>query len=318
MLIALCLISAAIFTYSDSAAESVCINLKEEAVVRADGVVLKDVADLQSADSKSIETLAQTPLCAAPPFGVTATLSRNQILDILRKNAGFAPDARFTGATIVQIRLEGKPVQPEEIARIIKRHIAETTSWKESEIEIQSVENLEGIDLPPGDVHLQVSSRSPVVGRGKIVFPVEALQDGKVRRMFWTTARIRIHAEMITAAKAIRPGMTVLAEDVIRSRKTISDVYVSCLRTPDEILGKISRRAFSPGDPLVREAFIHPYLVKSGETVHLRLERSGLVLTALGRAEQDGRLGQIIKVRSLEFSTLLNAQVTGKAEARIQ
>jgi flagella basal body P-ring formation protein FlgA len=318
LLIVVCLICIALSINPVSAAGPIVINLKEQAIVQSDSIVLKDVAFLQGTDSSRLEKLGQTPLGAAPPFGVTSTLSRQQIIELLQKTAGVIPESSFSGAAIVQIKLKGRPAESEEIARLLKSYLAKTTNWKESEIEIQFIANLEGIELPPRGAYLQVSSRLPITGRGKILFPLEAVQDGQILRRFWTTVGIRIHAEIMTAAKAIRPGMTVASDDIVLSQADISDINATYLRTQDEILGKISNRNFSPGDPLTREAFSNPFLIKHGETVQLRLERSGLVLTALGRAEQDGRLGQIIRVRSLEFSTPINAQVTGKAEAKIQ
>jgi flagellar basal body P-ring formation protein FlgA len=318
LLIAVCFISIAFSMHPGLAAGDIVINLKEQASVLSDTIVLKDLADLQGTDSAAVEKLGQTPLGPAPAFGFTSTLSRHQIIDAFQKAAGVVPGARFSGATVVEIKLKGKPVEFEEIERLLKNHLSRTTSWKESEIEIQSIEKLEGLELPPGEAQIQVSSRSPLVGRGKIIFPLEVVKKGQVLRMIWIAANIRIHAEIVTAAKSIRPGVAITSDDIIQAVAYIYETNASCFRSLDEILGKISKRNFSPGDPLTREAFFNAFLIKHGETVQLRLERNGLVLTALGRAEQDGRLGQIIKVRSLEFSTLLSAQVTGKAEARIQ
>jgi len=49
----------------------------------------------------------------------------------------------------------------------------------------------------------------------------------------------------------------------------------------------------------------------------LRLQRNGIVLLSRGRAEQDGKLGQIIRVRNLDFSNVLKAQVTGRSEVML-
>jgi len=89
------------------------------------------------------------------------------------------------------------------------------------------------------------------------------------------------------------------------------------MRNVDDVTGMAAKRSFSPGDPLTLESLTKPFLVKSGDTVHLRLERNGLVLTSLVRAEQDGQLGQVIRVRNLEFSSVLNAKVTGRAKVEI-
>jgi flagellar basal body P-ring formation protein FlgA len=318
LLSAICLISFAMSLQPVSGAEKIVINLKEQVSVQSNGIILKDVADLQGTDSDQLDKLAQTPLGAAPHLGVVVTLSRYQIIGFIQKAFGPIQTIDFSGAEAVQIKLKGRPVESEEIARLLKAYLIQTTPWKESEIEIQSIEYPQGIELPPGEARLQVSSRLPVTGHGRILFPIEVTQDGQVLRNFWTTAKIRVNAGILTAAKSIRPGKVVGSEDVVQSAATIGDLHATYLRTPDEILGKVSQRNFFPGDSLTLEAFANPIIVKRGETVQLRLEKSGLVLTTSGRAEQDGRLGQTIKVRNLEFLTLLSAQVTGPGEAKVQ
>jgi flagella basal body P-ring formation protein FlgA len=320
LLSAICLIlfAASLHPVEGRAAGPVIIKLKEQVSITSDKVVLKEIADLQGADAVHLEKLAMIQLCNAPPFGITLTLSQHQVSELIQKTAGSIPEMSISGAAIVQIILRGRKIASEEIEPPLKAYLAATTCWKESEIEIRSIENLEGVEAPPGEIQLQVSSRKDVMGHGRILFPVEILQGGQVLRSFWPTAEVRIHAEIVKASRSIHPGVAISPEDTVLLPAENADLHADYLRSPEEILGKISNRNFAAGEPLMRRAFVNPFLVKHGETVLLRLERNGILLTAPGQAEQDGRLGQTINVRSREFSTLLKAQVTGPAEVKIQ
>jgi flagellar basal body P-ring formation protein FlgA len=317
LLFIFCLIAFAVPIQSVFGVDNIVINLKEQAFVQSDSIVLKDIADLQGTDSAQIEKLAQTALGAAPHPGLVSALSRYQILARVQEAQSPTPEIRFSGAEVVQIRVQSRPVESEEISQIIIGYLARTASWKESEIEIQSIERTQGIELTP-NMHLRISSRLPITGRGKIIFPIEIVQGSQTVRNFWVSARIRINAGILTATKPIRPGRVINPEDIVLSAANIDDLRHTYFSKADEVVGKISERNFSPGDPLTREELSDPLLIKRGDAIQLRLERSGLVITAQGRAEQDGRLGQIIRVRNLEFSTLLSAQVTGQAEAKVQ
>jgi flagellar basal body P-ring formation protein FlgA len=312
-----CLIAFVVSIQSVFSADNLVVNLNERISVQSEIIVLKDIADLQGTDSEQIEKLAQTPLGSAPRPGVVSTLSRSQILDRIKKAQASIPEIRFSGAEVVQIKVQSRLAEPEEISRIIKEYLAQTSVWKESDIDIQSIERTQGIELS-ANMHLQISSRLPITGRGKIIIPIEIVQGSQVLRNVWVSVRIRINAGILTASKQIRTGKVIGMEDVVVSAANIDDLQSTYLSKPDEVVGKISERNFSPGDPLTREGFSDPLLIKRGDAIQLRLERSGLVITAQGRAEQNGRLGQIIRVRNLEFSNLLNAQVTGPAEARVQ
>lgn len=301
-----------------SAAERLVINLKEDAAVVSNKVFLKDVADLHGPDPNQLEKLAQISMGSAPAFGETAVLNRHQISELLEHTVGRLPSDIFAGASAVQIRLQGRQVSADEIAPILKSHILETTPWRESEIAIRSLSNLKGIELPPSEGELRLSSSAAITGQRRVLAPIEILHAGKSVRSFWIAAEIGVRAEVLTAAKRISSGKIIASADVVQKCVEITDLRASYIRNPEDLMGKASRRNFSPGDPLTQESFSDPFLVKNGETVRLCLERDGIVLTSLGKAEQDGKLGQMIRVRNIDFSKLLKAQVTGRAEAKLQ
>ena len=223
----------------------------------------------------------------------------------------------MAGAPIVQIRLQDRDARVEEIVPVLKTFLEETTPWMEREIEILSIENLEKIRMPIGESDLRVSAKTPVFGKGRILVPFDVIGDGKNLASFWVTAEIRVQAAVITAAKRIPYGKTISQGDIATVETEIEDLNGAFFRNAGEVVGKMSKRSFSPGDPLTPEFFKKPFLVNSGDTVHLRLERNGLIFTSLARAEQDGRLGQVIRVRNLEFSSVLKAKVTGRAQVEI-
>jgi flagella basal body P-ring formation protein FlgA len=263
------------------------------------------------------EEFARFPVCDAPEFGTVDTFSRHQIKKIILQVTDSAPEIQLTGAPIVQIRAQSRRAKAEEIVPVLRDFLAATTPWREKEIEVLSINNLEKIELPCGTFDLKIASRSPVFGRGRILAPFDAVRDGKTLTSFWVTADIRVTAEILTAGKTIPYRKKVDSEDIESVVKEIEDLNAAFITEPGEIMGKITKRSFSPGDPLTRDSFEKPFLVKNGDTVNLRLERNGLVVSSLARAEQDGRLDQVIRVRNLEFSSVLKAKVTGRGQVEI-
>jgi len=216
------------------------------------------------------------------------------------------------------IELKAGVAIEEEMALLLKAHLMATTSWKESEIHVRSIGKLRGVELPEKNAVLKISSDAVIIGKKTVLIPVDLVSSGKCLQSFWITAEVCVRAEVLTAAKKINSGRRLAPDDVERRVVELSDLRTCYTRNPEDVLGKISRRSFQTGDPLAREAFSEPPMVRSGETVRLRLERGGIVLTSLAKAQQDGKLGQVIKVRNVEFSALLKAEVTGRAEVKIQ
>jgi flagella basal body P-ring formation protein FlgA len=300
------------------AADPLVINLKEDVALRSGSIYLKDIADLRGPDAGQLEKLALVDLGSTPAFGDTVFLGRQLIGEIIEKKVGRIPADSFAGASAVQIRLQGRRISEEEIASLLKTHLLHTTSWNESEFLIRSIGNAKGIEIPPEGAELNIVSKDALIGQKNISVPVEVRYQGKSLRSIWVTAEVVVRAELLTATTRILPGKVIAPEDVAMQPVTITDLRTSYYRNPEGILGKVSRRIFSAGEPLTCDSFTEPMLVKTGETVRLRLERDGIVLTSLAKAEQDGKLGQMIRVRNIDYSTLLRVQVTGRAEVRLQ
>jgi flagella basal body P-ring formation protein FlgA len=297
--------------------EGTTISLKEHAAVNTSTVLLGDIADICSTESGLVERIAKLPIASSPYLGSVVNIGR----DVIRRRIeeAFGPSGwRISGPPVVQIRQQGRAVGENEIIPLLKAHLLETTSWKESEIEIRSIDNLEGVELPWGDLELAIPKESSLSGSRSALIPVEVTLTGKHYRTLWLSVNLRIRAYVLQAARKIPYGKTITPEDVRQAVLEISDARVACLRVPGDAVGLVARRTLSPGDPLTRESLTNPFLIRSGETVRLRLERKGIHIAALARAEQDGKLGQVIRIRNLDFSRPLKAQVVGRGEVEIE
>ena len=293
------------------------IKLKDQAAVQSEQIFLKDVADLSGDVSDQLNRVAEIPLGPSPEFGAAVVMNRHQILECIRKAGGPATEVGLTGAAAVQVRLQGRPPDPGEIEPMLKAYLLEKTSWKASEIESFSIRGLNGIELPPRPVDFRFASDPNFTGGRKILFPIEAVKAGRAVRSFWISAEVSVRASILTASKKIPFKKTITSDDIREASTEIPDLRAVYARDPGDLVGRVSRRGFSPGDPLALDAFSEPLLIRHGETVRLRLERNGIVLQLLARAEQDGKLGQVIKVRNLDFSSIVNAEVTGRASVKI-
>ena len=293
------------------------VRLKGTVPVKPGKVLLKDIALFEGEDAGLINKIGRIPIMDAPDFGTVKTLSRHQIEEIIRRSRDDTPEIRTSGAPIVQVLLKSRQITADEIVPVLRTYVTEKSPWSEQEIEIYALGKLEKIEVPTGSFDLRISDKSPVFGREKLLVSFDVARKDNSLTSFWLTVGIRVKARVLIAEKSIPHGKKIDTDDVIVALTEIKDLDAACMRDPSEAIGQIAKRRFSPGDPLTREALMKPFLVKSGDTVHLRLERNGLVLTSLARAEQDGRLGQVIRVRNLEFSSVLKARVTGRAQVEM-
>ncbi len=207
--------------------------------------------------------------------------------------------------------------QPDALLQVVRAHIAQVTPWKDSEIQVRSIKNFTASEFPAGEFSFCITSREPLGSYHNALIPIEIRQGERLVRTIWIAADVVIRATVVQATAKLQYGGIIAPGDVKEVLMDLPDARASYLRTCSEAVGKVMRRTLSPGDPLTRESVSSPLMVHSGDTVRIRLERGPIALSAQARAEQDGRLGETIRIRSLEFSRQLKATVIGRGEVRI-
>jgi flagellar basal body P-ring formation protein FlgA len=298
-------------------ADSVTIVLRSEVNIEHRQVLLGDVADLRGPDQAGPAELARVSLGVLSSAGMVRNFTSDQVLEAVKRAFGDRPACIVTGAPVVQVRLEGRRVEAEELQAAVKEHLLRTTDWRPEEIDLRSLRVLNAIEVPEGKIEFRVPPRGSLSHARNQVLPVEVLLDGVLLQTIWVSAEVSITADVLQAVKKIPFGRSLSADDVKVMPTRISDPHANCIRRYDDAAGQVLRRTLSPGDPLTRETLTSPVLVRSGQPVRLRLDRDGVRLEVMARAEQSGRLGQVIRVRGLEYARVIKAEVTGPAEVKV-
>jgi len=203
----------------------------------------------------------------------------------------------------------------EEISALIRAEIKTMPEWKDADVR---VEISDGIKSPAPGESFRLAPQGLTITRRNVLAPIEVIQNGKTARSFWVSAVVHVSAAAVTASRRIASGETITEEDVRESIIETTDINIVLIRNPKELIGKTARRTFAAGDPLAIEALTEPPLVRRGEMVSLRLERGGIALTSSARAEENGRFGDVIRVKNVDFSSVVRARVTGQSEVSIQ
>ena len=84
-----------------------------------------------------------------------------------------------------------------------------------------------------------------------------------------------------------------------------------------ELIGQSAKQSLTLGKPISSNAIQPPVLVKKGSLVTVKLRSNKLLLTARGRALQNGGLDDIIRVQNLQSSRTYDALVTGMGQAEV-
>ena len=132
-----------------------------------------------------------------------------------------------------------------------------------------------------------------------------------------TTASRDLSREAWVPLQLIRRG-TVLSPEMFERRNVdVSAAELALIQNPDDLKNVEVLRDLQPGSP-VRSYDLKPAtLVKRGQLVVVSMgEGRGFLVTVRAESQQDGRLGELIRLKNPESGRLLSAMVTGPNSAK--
>ncbi|MEO1066704.1 MAG: flagellar basal body P-ring formation chaperone FlgA [Pseudomonadota bacterium] len=282
--------------------------LKPEISVYGDVVYAKDLFD-------DAGDLADEPLFLAPDLGKSGTISATRV----------AKEAHAVGLFDIDLNANNH-VTVHRPSRIISREVL-TDALKDRLSDAMSAE----IDFEvttstlPEEIHTDPRS-SEAFSIGETTFMADD-------RRFHATVDVNTHTglkklpvqgvitEMVTVATLTRdvqrddilgPG------DITQARIAKSRSNAKALQSIDGIIGKAVTRRLSENSVLRENHIAPPLLVRSNERVTITYAVPGLILTAQGRALDNGPEGGTISVMNLQSKRIVRAVVSARGEVLVE
>jgi flagella basal body P-ring formation protein FlgA len=126
-----------------------------------------------------------------------------------------------------------------------------------------------------------------------------------VRGVTFRTARVPV------LSRPFRHGKVIGPDDIAWKDMRAGSVDPSFVLDLDAILGKTPRTSLRAGEPLRRAELMAPVVVARGDLVTMVLIAPQMMLTAQGRATENGADGQVIKVENTRSKMAVEAVVIG-------
>jgi flagella basal body P-ring formation protein FlgA len=304
------------------------VTLRRQAKLTGSVVRLGDVADLSAAEATVIDELAAVPLCPAPAPGRPQYLGAAQLRDLLAASGVDVSHLRMRGADAVAISVapiesadsdgpQAPATRPSReavsshAAAAITQYLREQTGHDLWNVTVDADSDLVDAYWKQG-ANLTVSGgKAPWIGRQR--FAVTGTGPSRQTPAYATVERL----EMIAfATRTIAKGDFLRAADVALRPHTGS-VPALAFRSLDAIIGKEAVQAIRPEAMLLASHVRAPLLVRRGELVQVRARATGVLITTYATAQQDGSLGDLVQVQSLEGKERFVARVSGPQELEI-
>ncbi len=292
------------------------VSLRADSVVRGTEIRLGDVAEIQGHDPALVERLRGIDVGRAPLPGHTRTLDLSYVKARLRLQQVDPTTLVLDVPPTISVATASQRVIGSDLVAAVRQHILAAREADAEHLAIKSTTGPPDLILPVGTLELKVRTRPAVELMGSVSVTVEAWVDGALVRAVGLPIRVSVLSEILVAARPISRHMLLGDQDVRIDRREIVPGQEP-LREMAAALGRRAVRTISPGEAILAAMVELPPLVRRGDIVLLTAEGRGLRAVAQGEAREEGKAGQVIRVRNLTSGRDVYGQVDGERTVRV-
>jgi flagella basal body P-ring formation protein FlgA len=284
------------------------IHLPREVTVQGSVLTLGQISVVRG-DPALVATATQVALGQFALPGQKAVLDRTTILSRLASQGIEGERVRLTGAEAVTVRRLQKIIGADELVDIAKTFLRQHPPGPGICETLPTVKPKELV-LPGQVEDLQVTPRLVRTAlRGFVSVQITVTSDGKECGVREITFRLKYQRHRVVTAKEIPEG-TALTPENVKVETIVSDVPEPAGWKPP--YGLVAAHVLA-ADTEIRQEQANPaqmpVAVLRNEAVVIRIQRPGLMVTALGVALDEGRTGEYVKVRNADSNRIIICKV---------
>ena len=293
------LVIGVVLAASSAHAADVRVRLAAATTVEVEDLVLGDVATVDGEEPLAARARALR-LGPAPALGAVLRLDHDGVRRRLRA-ARLDPERfRIEGAERAVVTRAAQVVSAAAIVEAVRRELVERRvrlgQPVDDQFAVTAVIPPEDLRVPTGSVALHARMPDAPPGSSYLAATVTVTVDGREIQTIPLTMRVGRMRQVVVAAAPLAPRMALSAAAVRMESRASTDMPTDALT---DVTGIAELEIISPvaaGDVLTSRTVRPRLMVRHGDLVTLMVEGRGFVITTQGRAADDARRGESVRV----------------------
>lgn len=295
-----------------SLAGDLAIRIKDDVTVKGSVVTLREIATFSPDTDPRVDALSRIDVAAAPSPGNGVSLNRS----FLSYKIGSALSSKGEDISLeipptVTLRRSANIIRRSQLEDIFKEHVRSHSAWDPEKLAFEKVEVPESVALPEGKVHWEIWDRGSDRYLGHVGLSINFYVDGKQIRNVPVSGMITLKQEILKAARKINPGQVLSREDVNLVGEQSRNLQRDVLTDVETAVGKRAVRSIQAGQPISAQMLDAPPVVKKGNRVLIVAKNEVIRVSTSGKAIEDGRVGEEVRVVNLSSGKEIYGTVKG-------
>jgi flagellar basal body P-ring formation protein FlgA len=247
-------------------------------------------------------------------YRLTPALLRAQL-----RMAGINPaDVDLHCPATVSVERRATTITKAQITAIASQWALSHVPWDRHRVVVRRVFISHPAHLPVGKVSYRLVPPENVDFLKTIPLAIDFRVDGTPAGRVTAYIDLDIRVPVVVAVRPLARFQPLTRDDLTMEKKDLSQLPTGVLTDMNEVVGKRMRRAVDANTVLRSDLIELPPLIRYGDVVTIVAETSGLRITALGKAVQQGRRGDLITVINLDSKKRIFARVKDAQTVEVQ
>ena len=215
------------------------------------------------------------------------------------------------GPEKIYVERESMEISSEDIKQEVRNFLLRELPWKHSEMEINVLGLKESLLLPEGRLEYLMVMPKQTNYAGLIPILVVLKIDNREMKKIWVKAQVKVSQRVVVAKRVLRPNEIIEDNDLDFMQKDIDQLNGEIYQELSDIVGKKVKTLIFPEQIITSNMVEVPLLVKKGDqlTIVAKNRTLSVKITAQGKAEQNGREGDLIKVTNTVSKKEIQARI---------
>lgn len=288
---------------------STTIIWKEQAVVTGPTMTLGDLADLSGDDPARVAVLQTVSMGEVPGPGQTRYLTGDILLARLTF-AGINPDTEgWLLPDNIFVTTLSQTISKERMNQEMAEALIAMIPYPKEDVTIQLRGVLTDINIPVGGYQIRAKFPNGIRYTGPTQAIAEIWVNNRPVKSIYLVYDVQVLVDAYIIKGHVPAHQFLTEEDLVVEKRSLAKLPLRAVKDMAIISTYWTRRTLSPGTVLTEDMLDIPPAAKRNNQVTIIIDTNGIMLTTYGLALQDGRPGDIIRVRNIETKRIIMTKV---------
>jgi len=293
------------------------VHLKQNPVVDTGPVLLSEIADIESTEKGTPETLGEVRVGTTSRPGQRTTVDIDYIRLAIRQ-AGYNPDLlSIEPARDVMVEVECNRITGDELLAMATELVRQHLLYPPESVQITATNLPKEVLVGPGALSMTTTTQPNEDFIGYTFLSLNISVDGRLAKRVVLHLEVGVTAEVAVAAADIARGQILGEADVLFEQRDLASVGAGAVTNPVQVVGMTARTPIRRGQAILTRLLIAPPTICRGDVVNLQSVAGCVSVVTPAVAKQDGAMGDRILVHSQTTDRDIQAQVIDAHTVRV-